>query len=722
MFKPGWRGAWRTGDNDYVPVWQVQDAINTPGSDCAPAINAAIAQANSSGGGVVYLAPGTHYITTSIVLKSGVALVGDKPSTTVIKLNSNAIASLTAYDSSTRQGSKQYCMLIPDHASAPSGGLTGVRVSGVRVDGNSSAQTGSGSGDFSGGTAGHPFSTSPGSANVGMTGIALYKTNGAILDLVEVTDILPVQEIGGGACASFGVLAVDAQNYVLDNCKITICQYDCLGVRGDGTYIPYAPGGKYVNCYFGRAQRGSAQLAFDSRYHQFTNCVFDNSDGLNTACGMYCHGSKDVSFVNCRFVSSAAAIASHAVHVFGNNESGTRFMSERVRLVGCELLTPAGASTGATLSIRSQYVSDIVVDGCNVTNQGTSALSGGCLAMGLLAGGDGMTRNTTVANTTFRYDNAASITTTPIQVVGASGDLISNVRFVGCSFIGATFNTAGANSAVVNWQYTTDCTMHGCTIRGVQRLYATTTFNKGSGADSYDTAGQTDGVSTSGSSFYGSNMTNCVFSSNAIVCSAYQGVDCFTISGGSDNIITNNSFINANNANVITLTGSATRVTVANNRQCLRPAGATPDWFGAFGGTSTSQVVFSNNGNTGIVRVHDNDFSQTNGKSFATTPGTASTGSVWRNNAVKTATANQRSEQSGASGTVSSATKTITHDVYSWRTLAAEDIRITPTNDTLASTQAPTVTSVSSTQFVVTLGSYASGSWAFSWSLLPHFN
>lgn len=106
-------------------------AAGTAGVDDSPAINAAIIDMASLGGGIVYLPRGTYGLLSPVILRSGVTLVGDGVAATVLRVGVNAnAAALKTLDFDTLTASNTTAG--PDRF-----GLTGITIDGNQVNNTS---------------------------------------------------------------------------------------------------------------------------------------------------------------------------------------------------------------------------------------------------------------------------------------------------------------------------------------------------------------------------------------------------------------------------------------------------------------------------------------------------------------------------------------------------------------------------------------------------------
>lgn len=562
---------------------------------------------------------------------------------------------------------------VSDLAGTIPAGLTGVRISDLRIDCNSSAQTGPGTGDFASGTAGHPFGATP-ALNGGFSGLAIYKAHGAVVENVEVVDALPLQEVGTNAnlcCWALSIL--DSRLTIVNGGRYYGAGYDAIGIRGDGTYFPGAVGTRLKHVWAGKAQRGAIQQAYGVTDSTIADCIFDNSEGVTTAGGGYFHGSVRLHVSNTVFRGSnnASTTSPCGLHVFGDNS----YTAVDNVFASCSAELPVGAINGYALSIRSYKVNGISFVGGIIRSASTSSAAVYCAAWDTSQAA-GSANYITIANNVI---TAATTGPSPVQIYGHngsstpakwidfSGNQVYATAYAGDTRAGVAY---GSVTAIVAVDYAQNFTLNNNRIFGNQSdtisldtvigMRACTDFTA---RGNYLYAGA---VSSDGSASPPTGTT-------------------WALSGCTRGVIADNVLSAYHKGYFFYASDSSTGIEFARNITSARtPPFSVCDAQRAIGVTA------------GIFRVHDNDFSnldptsgskaQAWGNGF-TAAGTLAAGSVVRNNAVRTTRPGgsivipcQLTENIG--GTLSQSTTGGVADtnLLPWRTPTAGDITITPTS------------------------------------------
>lgn len=155
----------------YVVTDPTYGAVGNGTTDDTAAIQAAIAAANTAGGGTVYFPPGTYVVSASLTLYANVKLIGHK-ATIFLKNASNVSAFVST-------------------------SVSNITIEDLKIDANYANQTSS------------------------VYGIALTGGSGHKIHRVEVQN------------ADYGIAVIDAQNYSISKCKVHDITYYGISVFAD---------------------------------------------------------------------------------------------------------------------------------------------------------------------------------------------------------------------------------------------------------------------------------------------------------------------------------------------------------------------------------------------------------------------------------------------------------------------------------------------------------
>lgn len=328
---------------------------STASADNSGAIQAAINAASAAGGGVVFVPPGTFLCNSGINIKANVALRGDGPTVSILKIANSAsgLFSIAKTDLSTNaqnahQASSTFpvkCFLYTEPYILQNTKQSGISIEDLGVDGNGANQADSGS----------------------YANICITNTNRAMVRNVYSYNARPSLTTTGNNRAYCVLLCDDYQTTIRGGYYYG-SGYDNIGGRA------YSVGalldGVVSMETSGTGSRASCQFAYQCCDFKIVGCWFENTATATSPVGFINHGCQRGSVTNTTIRSTNG----NAVYVFGDNTDGspdTNFdqnnlypsatldeYGDHLRFSGCEI---EASGAVATFNLDTRFARNCVV-------------------------------------------------------------------------------------------------------------------------------------------------------------------------------------------------------------------------------------------------------------------------------------------------------------------------------------------------------------------------